>query len=180
MLISNQDENRRYRMTNTIAIRDLVSATPAPLRWQFRQSVRRTIRRNQRRFALLAATPAVAQSAVEISTESPIAKKELVAKAKAKATKKPAVAVAIAPVVEPVVVAPAPVTAPVVIATPSEISEQAQNFVEWRKAKAEARPVVIAGGMSDEELDEVSSEEEYVWPSEAIFEAREILRVQMG
>ena len=86
-------------------------------------------------------------------------------KEKVKAAKK------LAPVVAP---------APVVVATISEISEQAQNFVEWRKAKSETRPVVIAGGMTDEEFDEVSAEEEYVWPSEAISEAREILRVQMG
>jgi hypothetical protein len=68
----------------------------------------------------------------------------------------------------------------VVVATISEISEQAQNFVEWRKAKSETRPVVIAGGMADEEFDEVSGEEEYVWAGEIVAEAREILRVQMG
>lgn len=168
-------------MTNAITIRDLVAITPAAIRWQFRQSMRQTLRRNQRRFALLA-TGAAAQAVVEISTESPIAKKEMIAKPKAKAAKKSVVAVAVAtaPVVEPIAPAPVVATAPVVIATTSEISEQAQNFVEWRKAKATARPVVIAGGMSDDELDEVPAEEEYVWPSEAIFEAREILRVQMG
>jgi hypothetical protein len=109
---------------------------------------------------------AAKRRAAMLAAGETIVKKEKVVKSKTKAkAKKPD------PVVAP---------EPVVIATPSEISEQAQNFVEWRKAKAEARPVVIAGGMSDEELDEVSSEEEYVWPSEAIFEAREILRVQMG
>jgi hypothetical protein len=173
-------------MTKAIIIRDLVAANPGMSRkdmiallvekadvseraagsyvYKAKKQIERvaaglplSFKAAKRRAALIAA-------GVDVES-APKAKKEKTPKVakKAKAAKKSA-----------------SVPTPVVVATISEISEQAQNFVEWRKAKSETRPVVIAGGMTDEEFDEVSGEEEYVWPGEVVAEARELLRVQMG